>query len=342
MEDQFLDFVSKIGVMKPASIDEDKEKEVDRLNSLLLSEDYAAEEKIDGCHYLMFGCRFFSTEGVEKTDNYPHLRDFFMSQQFPNLILDGEINYPGKTSQYVTRATGAGADNSVAFQEENGFVHYTLWDILRTPRGTWLLNKPYHERRSILEQYYNRFIKGSSLEEYIKLVDRRTSGKKEFYEEIIASGREGVVLKQLDSPYFMNTKKKWVWMKIKQKDTADLFIVGYDDPKVKYTGTNFADWPYWRDVDGEMIPVTKYYYEGWIGALRLGAYVNGKVELVCTCSGMNEDIRRMLSEHKDANLNRVVKISYMEKTERGVPRHPRFEGFHESKLANECTWDLIQ
>ena len=308
MEDQFLDFVSKIGVMKPASIDEDKEKEVDRLNSLLLSEDYAAEEKIDGCHYLMFGCRFFSTEGVEKTDNYPHLRDFFMSQQFPNLILDGEINYPGKTSQYVTRATGAGADNSVAFQEENGFVHYTLWDILRTPKGTWLLNKPYHERRSILEQYYNRFIKGSSLEEYIKLVDRRTSGKKEFYEEIIASGREGVVLKQLDSPYFMNTKKKWVWMKIKQKDTADLFIVGYDD----------------------------------LGALRLGAYVNGKVELVCTCSGMNEDIRRMLSEHKDANLNRVVKISYMEKTERGVPRHPRFEGFHESKLANECTWDLIQ
>lgn len=341
MGDQFLDFVSKIGVMKPATVDEDKEKEVERLHMLLLSDEYDAEEKIDGCHYLMFGCRFFSTEGVEKTDNYPHLRDFFMHQQMPNLILDGEINYPGKTSQYVTRATGAAAQNSVAFQEENGYVHYTLWDILRTPKGTWLLNKPYRDRRAILEQYYNKFIKGTSLEEYIRLVDRRTSGKKEFYEEIIASGREGVVLKQINSPYLMGTKKKWMWMKIKQKDTTDLFIIGYDNPKVEYTGTNYADWPYWADVNGDMKPVTKFHYMNWIGALQLGAYINGQVVQICTCSGMDEATRQAISEHKDAFLNRVVKISYMEKTERGVPRHPRFEGFHESKKAIECTWDEL-
>lgn len=341
MEEQFLDFVSKIGVMKPATINEDKEKEVNKLNTLLLSSDYDAEEKIDGCHYLTFGCRFFSTDGVEKTNNYPHLRDFFLSLQMPNLILDGEINYPGKTSQYVTRVTGALPDSAVAFQEDNGYTHYALWDILRTPKGTWLINKPYRERRAILEQFYERFIRGTSLEQYISLVERRTSNKKEFYEDIIASGREGIVLKKVDSPYLMNTKKKWVWMKMKQKDTADLFIIGYDAPKIIYTGTNFADWPYWADVDGETKPVTKNYYNNWIGSIQLGAYINGQVQLICTCSGMDESIRANISEHKDLYMNKVVKISFMEKTERGVPRHPRFEGFHESKLAHECTWETL-
>jgi len=139
----------------------------------------------------------------------------------------------------------------------------------------------------------------------------------------------------------MGTKKKWMWMKIKQKDTADLFIIGYDDPKVEYTGTNYTDWPYWSDVNGDMKPVTKFHYMQWIGALQLGAYINGQIVQVCTCSGMDEATRQTISEHKDAFLNRVVKISYMEKTERGVPRHPRFEGFHESKRAFECTWDEL-
>lgn len=342
MEDQnFIDFVSRIGVMKPATVDDSKEKELFRLNQLLLSDEYDAEEKIDGCHYLMFGCRFFSTEGVEKTNNYPHLRDFFMRQQLPNLILDGEINYPDRTSQYVTRATGAGPDNAISFQEANGYVHYALWDILRTPKGTWLLNKPYRERRAILEQYYNRFIKGTSLAQFIFLVERRTSSKKEFYEDIIASGREGIVLKQINSFYLMGQKKKWAWMKMKQKDTGDLFISGYENPKDIYTGTNFADWPYWRDIDGELKPVTKYYYMNWIGALQLSAYVNGEPVVVCTCSGMDEQTRQSISEHKANFINSVVKISYMEKTEAGIPRHPRFEGFHESKTFRECTWEFI-
>ena len=341
MDDQkFLDFVGKISVMKPATVDDDNEKHMVKLQQLLMSPEYAAEEKIDGCHYLTFGCRFFSTEGVEKTDNYPHLRDFFLHMQFPNIILDGEVNYPGKTSQFCTRVTGSGSDVAIANQNKYGPIHYTLWDILRTPKGTWLLDQPYKKRREILEHFYNSYIKGSSLAQYIHLVDRRESGKKEFYEEIIASGREGVVLKRLDSFYIMGKKPMWQWVKLKQKDTADLFISGFEDPKIEYTGKNFQDWPYWRDVKGELIPVTKYYYNNWIGALELSAIVDGTPTKICTCSGINEDLRAEISKNPSDYLNRVVKISYMEATEAGYPRHPRFEGFHESKLAHECDWTL--
>lgn len=342
MDNGFLDFVSKIGAMKPATVDDENAKQVDRLHKLLLSDDYDAEEKIDGCHYLTFGCRLFSTEGCEKTDNYPHLRDFFIHLQMPNLILDGEINFPGKTSQYVTRVTGAGSDVACAFQEDNGYVHYTMWDILRTPKGTWLLDKTYRERRVILEQFYARFIKGSSLEQYIHLTERRTSNKKQFFEDIIASGREGVVLKKIDSYYIMGKKPMWQWMKLKQKDEADFFISGYEPPKVEYGGNNIADWPYWKEINGILTPVTKFYYMDWIGALQLSAYVDGEPTVVCTCSGLTEELRNTISQNKSTFLNKVAKVTFMEKTEAGYPRHPRFTQFHESKLPNQCTWELVK
>lgn len=339
--DDFLTFVGRLGVMKPATIDEDNKNHVKKIDEILMSKDYLAEEKIDGCHYMLIGARFFSTEGVEKTNNYPHLRDFFYNMNMPNLILDGEINYPGKTSQYCTRVTGASPEVAIAFQNETTPIHYTMWDMLRTPKGTWLLNEPLWKRRKMLEEFYNRFIKGTNIANYIHLTDYRTTGKKEFYEEIIMEGREGIVLKRLDSYYIMGKKPMWQWMKLKQKDTADLFISGYDEPNVKYSGVNVENWPYWREINGVLQPVTKYHYMGWIGAIELSAFVNGEVRKVCTCSGIDEALREQISASRNYFINRVVKISFMEKTEAGVPRHPRFEQFHESKLAEECVWELI-
>ena len=338
----FKEFVSKIGVMKPAHINEDNPKHIQRMQDILMSDEYAAEEKIDGCHYLMLGCRFMSTDGVEKTGNYPHLRDFFMHLGMPNLILDGEINYPGKTSQYCTRVTGSAPDVAISFQNANGPIHYTMWDILRTPKGTWLIDQPLAKRRKVLEEFYNRFIKNTSLEQYIHLTEYRTVGKKEFFNEIIADGREGCVLKRLDSLYIMNKKPMWQWMKLKQKDEADFFISGYEEPKAQYKGQGIEDWPYWKEYNGVLQPVTKNYYMGWIGSIVLSAYVNGEPRQVCTCSGFNEELRAAISADPGAYINKVVKISFMEKTEAGYPIHPRFEMFHESKFAHECTWVLAE
>jgi len=340
-EGAFLQFASKLGVMKPAHVDDDNPKQLKRMQDILLSSDYGAERKIDGCHYLGIGPRFFSTEGVEKTNNYPHVRDFFLKLNMPNLILDGEMNYPGKTSKYCTRVTGSSSDVAVAFQNKNGPIHYTMWDMLRTPKGTWLLNEPYWKRRQIIEQFYARFIVGTSMAQYIHLTDFCKENKKAFYEDIIASGGEGVVLKRFDSLYIMGKKPMWQWMKLKQKDTADFFISGFEDPKTKYEGDNVIDWPFWKEIKGVLTPVTKFFYNNWIGAIELSAYVGGVPTKVCTTSGFNEDLRQQISAAPDTYLNRVVKISFMEKTEANYPRHPRFEAFHESKLANECVWELF-
>ena len=338
--DEFTQFVSRLGVMKPATINEKNSNHLKKIEEILKSDEYLAEEKIDGCHYMIVGFRFFSTEGVEKTNNYPHLRDFFINLGMPNLILDGEINYPGRTSQYCTRVTGSSADVAIAFQNENAPIHYTMWDMLRTPRGTWLLNEPLWKRRKLLEAFYDRFIKGTSLEPYVHLTTTNLRDKKAFYEDLIAAGKEGIVLKRLDSFYIMGKKPMWQWMKLKQKDEGDLFITGYDPPTDKYNGNNIENWPYWKEINGVLVPVTKNYYMGWFGALQLSAFVNGEVRQVCSCSGMTEEVRAEISKNRKDYINRVVKISFMEKTEAGIPRHPRFEAFHESKLAHECTWEI--
>jgi hypothetical protein len=338
---KLLEFTSHFQVMKPAHIDDENPNHLQRIKDILASNNYAAEEKIDGCHYLCFGGFFVSTENIDKTDNFPHLRDFFQKLGMTNIILDGEVNYPGKTSQFCTRVTGCGyAKEAIAFQNAYAPIHYTMWDILRTPKGTWLFKAPYKQRRALLEEFYNKFILPSDLRHYIHLTDMRLKDKGQYFEELIAAGREGCVLKDLNSFYIMGKKPMWQWMKLKQKDTADLILTGYKDPKVEYNGIKVESWPYWKEISGILQPVTKDYYLGWIGALELSAYIDGQLTFVCYCAGLAEDQKIMIKANPDIYLGKVCKISYMEKTEKGIPRHPRFETFHEGKTPKECTWEF--
>jgi ATP-dependent DNA ligase len=336
----FMSFVESVGVMKPNTVKKDDEKAKKKLDKLLDDPNYAIEEKIDGCHYKMIGYRFFSIDNVEKTNNFPHLRDFFKKLSMYNLILDGEIHYPGKTSQYATHVTGPAPQGAIDFQEQNGYIHYTIFDILRTPKANWTIRNPYIERRKLLEFFYNNFVKGTEMEEYIHIVPMTVENKRQFLQEILESGREGGVLKKLDSLYYMGKRPMWQWMKIKQEDDVDLVIMGFEPPKMEYTGSNLDNWPYWKEVNGVMRPVTKFYYYGWIGSVVLGAYVNGKLTQICTASGMDETLRKDMSENPDKYLGRVARVIFMERTADGYPRHPVFKNLHEDKRPEDCIWEF--
>jgi len=292
MHDQVLQIASKLTVMKPNKIDDDNLKHLAKLEQIKLSAQYAADEKIDGCHYIMIANYFFSADHVEKTENFQHLKKFFSDLKMPNLILDGEIHYPGRTSQYATRVTGSSPSVAQIFQDNNGNIHYTLFDILRTPKGSWIINKTYKERRATLEYFYNTFVKGTSMEEFIHITEIEYINKQMFIDNILSEGREGAILKDLSSLYCMGRSSQWTWIKVKQEDEADFVIIGFEPPKKEYTGkSDLANWPYWDDDGGNgiLMPVTKPYFNKWIGSIVLGAYVNGKLTKICTSSGM-EDI----------------------------------------------------
>lgn len=337
----YYDLMSKINIMKPATVDPENTKDILKLGVLMDSKDYLAEEKYDGCNYFMTGCLFISKDHVDKTDNFPHLRDFFMNLGMPNLLLDCEIWYPGKTSQYCTRVTGANPDTARAFQQENGPIHCVILDMLRTPKGTWIVKEPLENRVKLRQYFYDNYIKGTPMEQYIHLPELRYENKVAFRDEVFARGGEGLVLKKINSLYTMGKKPKWIWMKVKQYDETDLFISGFEPPKKEYTGKDVENWEYWEsDSEGNKIPVTKLYANNWIGALVLSAYVKGKQTKICTCSGFNETLRAEISADPSKYLNKVVKIGYMERTEAGYPRHPRFIDMHPDKQSIECSYEL--
>lgn len=335
------EFATRVGIMKPNSVKKDDEKAKAKLDKLLDSPEYVLEDKIDGCHYKLIAGRFFSKDNVEKTDNFPHLRDFFQSLKMHNLILDGEINYPGKTSQYCTHVTGPLPGGAKSFQEKNGYIHFTIFDILRTPKGNWTLLNTYKERRKLLEYFYNTFIKDTEMAQYIHLTSVVHTGKREFLQNLLDAGLEGGVLKRLDSQYMMGKKPMWQWMKIKQQDDADLVIIGFEPPKKVYTGKDVNNWPYWEeDEQGDQIPVTKFHHMGWIGSIVFGAYVNGVMTRICTASGFPESVRKDMTENPDKYLNKVARVDYMELTSDGYPRHPVFKNMHEDKQPEECEWEF--
>jgi ATP-dependent DNA ligase len=138
----------------------------------------------------------------------------------------------------------------------------------------------------------------------------------------------------------MGKKPMWQWMKIKQEDDVDLIVIGFEPAKVNYTGKELETWPYWMEINGENKPVTKFHYNGWIGSIVFGAYVNGVMTRICTASGFPEDIRRDMTENPDKYLNKVARVSFMEKTDDGFPRHPVFKNMHEDKQPEECEWEF--
>lgn len=329
----------RIKVMKPATIKAGDLKHEMRLSEMIRSDQVAAEEKIDGCRYKMYGCYFISKDHNDKTDNFPHLQKFFTELGMPNLILDGEIMYPERTSQYCVRVTGAGAANAIEFQNQNGGIHYRVFDILRLPNGEWTANKPYHERRKLLEllcrDYFSRI---PGMLDYVQITQMTIKDKQEFIDKILSTGGEGVVLKKLDGIYQFGKKPLWEWMKIKQHDTVDLIITGHKPPTQLYTGGNTMNWPYWQDIDGMLRPVTKAYTNGWPGALQLSAYVGGELKVICYAAGLSEPLMIDYTNNPDKYIGKVARISYMEKTTDGNLRHPAFKELHEDKTPDECVY----
>lgn len=327
--------------MKPAKIDLDKVSHQRKLDEFFESPSYVAEEKIDGCHYFNDAGRFLSTKVstrtnqlVDKTDNFPHLVEDFLKANLGQTVLDGEIYYPGTDSYYATQITGCLGDTAVQRQEQDlGWIHYVVFDILRDANGNWLYNLPWYKRRELLEQLGMQLTKNS---EYYHIIPVRRSRKKKFMENLLKQGKEGIVLKHTEGIYIPGKRPMNNWMKIKISSTDDVIITGFDPPTKHYTGKDYETWPYWED--GE--PVSKHYYNKQIGSIRFGKYQhdNQLIDLG-SCTGIDDAMREKFTNDPDSYIGKVIEIKFMEKTADGRYRHPNFVRVHPDKNPWECRLD---
>lgn len=145
--------------------------------------------------------------------NFEELRGFLEGEMEPNTVWDGEI----VSSDFQKLMTRVHAEEG---KNDDVEIEYKIFDILTLQewkRGR--SDRAYVNRRVIDVDY--------------ALADNEDE-LRTYYQEALANGYEGVIIKNLLSPYISG--KSNYWLKLKPTDTADLFIMGFEEGKGKYKG----------------------------------------------------------------------------------------------------------
>jgi DNA ligase-1 len=211
----------------------------------------AFEYKLDGmrvqAHKRGSEVRLYSRLLNDVTETMPDVVQIVRALKADELILDGE-------------ALGISAEGTpLLFQETMRRTSVTpfFFDILYL-NGTSLLDQPYSTRSKVLAEQVREAYRPR------RLVTGDRDAARRFFEEVIASGNEGLMAKGLDTPYAAG-RRAGAWIKIKRANTLDLVVLG-------------AEWGHGRR-------------KGWLSNLHLGARDgNGFVMLGKTFKGMTDEL----------------------------------------------------
>lgn len=253
-----------------------------------------------------------------------------------------------------------------------GKIKYMMFEMTYDERGRDLRNEEWSVRRECLEDFYAQHIEGTHYEEFIHLSTpfEGEKAKRTLLKWAEDFGEEGIVFKNVKSTYQCDKRPQGYWYRVKGKIFADVVIIGTEPPEIEHKGKieELPTWKYWEGSTGHKFeasgsaeayasyptgarPISRFHYHGWIGSIVFGLWKEntdktseayGCMELVKagTSSGMDDETRRMFTEQYDQLHMTVVEVSAMERTEKGLFRHPQFERFRDDKNVEECLWSV--
>lgn len=270
----------------------------------------------------------------ENSDSVPHIRDIAIPE-LAGTIIDGEMFIPNRPFKDVSSTLNCKWDKAVARQEEIGKIVFHAFDIMYY-KGIRVEMMPLHRRKvylqKVIDAVNSRYIEMVSfhkcgglipVDSYIpthgdpmKLLERgkldsypvlkqdlithyggfHVLTPRGFYEYIVATGGEGVIVKPKDGKY--HYKRGWEYSKIKKFLTREAIIMGFTDPTDDYKGKfpTIDKWDYWETTDGDVVdlspltsaereqfkknwypsecrPVSKFYAKSWVGNIRFGVII---------------------------------------------------------------------
>lgn len=285
---------------------------------------YVLEPKYDGLRMItrkegldlsLYTRTFHSQKG-----KLPHLEAAF--QEFHgNFTLDGEVvsisdmvqfhgqNVPVASFVNTLSVMGSGISKAVIQQKRKPLV-YIVFDCLYD--GQDLRRQPDIMRRHAAERIVTILRKYTR---HVILSPRWFPWEESWYDELVALGGEGVILKNglASYPVTDTSKRTNNWIKVKATNTADVVVMGFKP------GENG--------------------FKGLVGAIEFGQYQNGRLIHRGRCSGFDMTTRRKLTDDPDAYKGRVMEIAYMGKVgpEQNF-RHPQFKAFRIDKNIEDCVW----
>lgn len=344
----------------PSSFKGDKALET---KNMIFSGDYIGSRKMDGAFYkfwkdeegnmeLLGRSKSVSGDYLNKIGHVPHLHDFFES--LPNgTCLIGEIYFPeNEGSKNVTTIMGCLEQKARDRQEKGAKLHYYVFDVLAY-NGESIVKKNIEDRLSYLGHI--AVCKGTNL--YVDIA-RYYEGVELWNElqEVLAAGGEGVVITKKGTCYQPGKRPSRQTLKVKKElqETLDVVITGANRPTREYTGKEIESWIYWENIrtgekmqgefyndyfDGANIePVTKSYFYGWAGSLKIGARKDDKLVQIGSLSGMTEEVLQNWKQY----VGKVAEIGAMEvfKDTYGI-RHPKFIQWRSDLTPADTDWCRI-
>lgn len=356
------------------------------------------EEKFDGTrgilHFFPFGCRVFSRRISKKTnwftensDSLPQMRDLKIPE-LSGTVIDGEMFIPDRPFKDVSATLNCKWDKAIERQKELGDIVFHAFDILYY-RGICIESMSLKKRKyflskvfRVLEDHGVRCIEEVPYYQCGSLFNPPKFGGEEmtttqYYERIVETGGEGVIIKDLSMPY--EHKRSKAFLKIKKFYTRECILLGFSDPTKYYDG-KFPDdkWSYWESPTGIPTsdfsssvsakkylsqgykPLTKYYVNKWVGNMIFGVVItpdeianlrsdkifetqsltiNGSTFTVLVIGECSGFDENVRASLSDKDIGRVIEVKCNEIfKDTGKMRHPRFLRFREDKDPLDCTY----
>lgn len=356
------------------------------------------EEKFDGTrgilHFFPFGCRVFSRRISKKTnwfaensDSLPQMRDLKIPE-LSGTVIDGEMFIPNRPFKDVSATLNCKWDKAIERQKELGEIVFHAFDILYY-KGICIESMSLRKRKyflskvfRVLEDHGVKCIEEVPYYQCGSLFSPQKFGGEEmttiqYYERIVETGGEGVIIKDLSMPY--EHKRSKAFLKIKKFYTRECILLGFSEPTKYYDG-KFPDdkWSYWESPTGIPTtdfsssvsaakylsqgykPLTKYYVNKWVGNMIFGVVItpdevaslrSDKIfETKTVTIGSNTLTVLVIGECSgfdedvraslsDKDIGRVIEVKCNEIfKDTGKMRHPRFLRFREDKDPLDCTY----
>ncbi|MGW8379343.1 ATP-dependent DNA ligase [Streptomyces sp. ODS28] len=202
----------------------------------------AVEEKLDGIRVQVHrdgdGVRIFTRTLDEITERLPEVAAAARELSAERAVLDGEVIALGEDGiprpfQEISSRVGSRVD--VESARETLPLSVLFFDLLSVD-GRDLLDTPASARHEELVRTVPERLRVRRVEVADPGGDRDRERAREFADEVLERGHEGVVCKALDAPYSAG-RRGAAWVKVKPVHTLDLVVLGAEWGHGRRTGT---------------------------------------------------------------------------------------------------------